>query len=477
MTSWMLNTAIPACGLNKQFYKELIDNDRRKNTTPLHGSNVAREQIPTACKWHISDIYAGENDWQAACEEYKSKLPQLQAMQGQLNTAAAVCAALKLQEELAKLLDKIYAYARLQQDADNTDQKLQALAGEAEGMAAAFSNANAFVEPEMLALGKENCCKCWTKSLHWQNTVFILKIWFVYQTMFCLQIKRLFCASHLATGTAAAAFRALVSADMQFPEITDGQGNKANVSEGCYLLNMTSPDRVLRKNSFTGLMNTYHQYRNTLAATLTGSARTGYFYATVHNYKDTLEAALAEDNIPSSLYDGLIDTVHDNFAPLHEYIQLKKDVLGVDEFHYYDMYMPISTAGDSFACSFPEACAKVEEALAPLGKEYLTALHKGMTEGWIDVYENKGKRSGAYSWGVYGVHPFVLLNYQARYNSISTIAHEMGHAMHSYFSSQAQSYVNSEYTIFCAEVASTTNENLLLEHTLKHATAEQKIYL
>ena len=169
--------------------------------------------------------------------------------------------------------------------------------------------------------------------------------------------------------------------------------------------------------------------------------------------------------------------MHDNFAPLHEYIQLKKDVLGVDEFHYYDMYMPISTAGDSFACSFPEACAKVEEALAPLGEEYLTALHKGMTEGWIDVYENKGKRGGAYSWGSYGVHPFVLLNYQPRYNSISTIAHEMGHAMHSYFSSQAQSYVNSEYTIFCAEVASTTNENLLLEHTLKHATAEQKIYL
>ena len=156
--------------------------------------------------------------------------------------------------------------------------------------------------------------------------------------------EAVFAQSHLATGTAAAAFRALVSADMQFPEITDGQGNKANVSEGCYLLNMTSPDRVLRKNSFTGLMNTYHQYRNTLAATLTGSARTGYFYATVHNYKDTLEAALAEDNIPSSLYDGLIDTVHDNFAPLHEYIQFKKDVLGVDEFHYYDMYMPISTA-------------------------------------------------------------------------------------------------------------------------------------
>lgn len=449
-----------------------------KNTTPLHGSNVAREQIPAACKWQVSDIYAGENDWQAACEEYKSKLPQLQAMQGKLNTAAAVCAALKLQEELAKLLDKIYAYARLQQDADNTDQKLQALAGEAEGMAAAFSNANAFVEPEMLALGKEKLLQMLDEEPALAEYRFYIENMVrLSDHVLSADKEAVFAQSHLATGTAAAAFRALVSADMQFPEITDGQGNKTSVSEGSYLLNMTSSDRVLRKNSFTGLMNTYHQYRNTLAATLTGSARTGYFYATVHNYKDTLEAALAEDNIPSSLYDGLIDTVHDNFAPLHEYIQLKKDVLGVDEFHYYDMYMPISTAGDSFACSFPEACAKVEEALAPLGKEYLTALHKGMTEGWIDVYENKGKRSGAYSWGVYGVHPFVLLNYQPRYNSISTIAHEMGHAMHSYFSSQAQSYVNSEYTIFCAEVASTTNENLLLEHTLKHATAEQKIYL
>ena len=411
-----------------------------KNTTPLHGSNVAREQIPAACKWYVSDIYASEKDWQAACEEYKSKLPQLQAMHGTLNTAAAVCAALKLQEELAKLLDKIYAYARLQQDADNTDQKLQALAGEAEGMAAAFSNANAFVEPEMLALGKEKLLQMLDEEPALAEYRFYIENMVrLSDHVLSADKEAVFAQSHLATGTAAAAFRALVSADMQFPEITDGQGNKANVSEGCYLLNMTSPDRVLRKNSFTGLMNTYHQYRNTLAATLTGSARTGYFYATVHNYKDTLEAALAEDNIPSSLYDGLIDTVHDNFAPLHDYIQLKKDVLGVDEFHYYDMYMPISNAGDSFACSFPEACAKVEEALAPLGKEYLTALHKGMTEGWIDVYENKGKRSGAYSWGVYGVHPFVLLNYQPRYNSISTIAHEMGHAMHSYFSSQAQS--------------------------------------
>ena len=445
---------------------------------PEHGSSVERSAIPAACKWHVQDIYADEAAWRAACDEYKAKLPQLKAMQGTLVTGSAVLAALRLQDALAQLLDKIYAYARLQQDADNTDQHLQALSGEAEGLAASFSNANSFIEPEMLGLGREALEAMLQEEAGLGEYRFYIQN-LLRQSAHILSAEKeaVFAQSHLATGTAAAAFRALVSADMQFPEIVDGNGNKASVSEGNYILNMTSPDRELRKNSFRTLMGTYHKYRNTLATTLTGSARTAYFFANVHNYKDTLEAALSEDNIPTSLYDGLIQTVHDNFAPLHEYIQLKKDVLGVSEFHPYDLYMPLSQAGDSFACSFPEACARVEQALAPLGEEYVSTLHKGLTEGWIDVYENKGKRSGAYSWGVYGVHPFVLLNYQQRYNSISTIAHEMGHAMHSYFSSRAQTYINSEYTIFCAEVASTTNESLLLEYTLQHATDEQKIYL
>ena len=445
---------------------------------PAHGSNIARADIPDSCKWHVQDIYADEASWQAACASFKEKLPQLKAMQGTLTTAPSLLTALKLQDELAQLLDKIYAYARLQQDADNTDQHLQALSGEAEGLAAAFTSANSFIEPELLALGKEKVEALLAQEAGLAEYKFYIEnLLRLSAHVLSADKEAIFAQSHLATGTAAAAFRSLVSADMQFPQVEDSNGEKHNVSEGNYLLNMTSKDRQLRKNSFKGLMGTYHKFRNTLATTLTGSARTAYFYASVHNYKDTLEAALAADNIPTSLYDGLIQTVHDNFTPLHEYIQLKKDVLGVEEFHPYDLYMPLSTAGDSFACIFPEACAKVEEALSPLGKDYIATLHKGLTQGWIDVYENKGKRSGAYSWGVYGVHPFVLLNYQERYNSISTIAHEMGHAMHSYYSSQAQTYMNSEYTIFCAEVASTTNENLLLEYTLQHATNEQKIYL
>ena len=450
-----------------------------KNTTPLHGSNVNRSDIPNTYKWHVNDIYADEAAWSEACTAFKKQLPTLKAMHGTLTNAANLAKALKLQDELSQMLEKIYAYARLQQDADNTDQHLQALAGEAEGLAAAFSSANAFLEPEMLALGNEKVeTMLQSDPALAEYKFYITNLLRISSHILSADKEALFAESRLALSSSATSFRSLVSADMKFPAIVDGEGKETSVSEGNYLLNMTSADRTLRKNSFCGLMGTYHQYRNTLASTLTGNARAAYFNAKVHNYTDTLEAALNEDNIPTSLYEGLIQTVHDNFAPLHEYMQLKKDVLGYDELHPYDIYMPLAkNAADSFACTFPEACARVEAALAPLGEEYVKTLHKGLTEGWIDTYENKGRRSGAYSWGVYGVHPFVLLNYQPRYNSISTIAHEMGHALHSYYSSQSQTYINADYTIFCAEVASTTNENLLLEHTLKQATDEQKIYL
>lgn len=450
-----------------------------KNTTPLHGSNVNRSDIPNTYKWHVNDIYADEAAWSEACTAFKKQLPTLKAMHGTLTNAANLAKALKLQDELSQMLEKIYAYARLQQDADNTDQHLQALAGEAEGLAAAFSSANAFLEPEMLALGNEKVeTMLQSDPALAEYKFYITNLLRISSHILSADKEALFAESRLALSSSATSFRSLVSADMKFPAIVDGEGKETSVSEGNYLLNMTSADRTLRKNSFCGLMGTYHQYRNTLASTLTGNTRAAYFNAKVHNYTDTLEAALNEDNIPTSLYEGLIQTVHDNFAPLHEYMQLKKDVLGYDELHPYDIYMPLAkNAADSFACTFPEACARVEAALAPLGEEYVKTLHKGLTEGWIDTYENKGKRSGAYSWGVYGVHPFVLLNYQPRYNSISTIAHEMGHALHSYYSSQSQTYINADYTIFCAEVASTTNENLLLEHTLKQATDEQKIYL
>ena len=446
--------------------------------TPVHGGNVNRSDIPNECKWQVDHIYATEADWLAACVKFKEQLPQLQALKGQLNSAAQLYKALRLQDDMVIEIDKLYAYARLQQDADSTDQHYQTLSGDAESLSAAFSNANSFIEPEMMALGKEKLDSFFQEEPALEEFRFYIENFMrLSQHILTAEKEELYAKGHLALSASANIFNSLTNADMKFPPVQDGQGKETYVSNGNYMFNLASHDRELRKNSFLALHGTYRNFRNTLASTLTGSARTAYYYAIAHNYPDTLTSSLAEDNIPVSLYDGLIKTVEDNLEPLHEYVQFKKDMLGYQELHQYDLYVSLNNADSSFACSFPEACARVEAALQPLGKEYLEVLHRGLTEGWVDVYENKGKRSGAYSWGVYGVHPYVLLNYQERYFSISTIAHELGHSLHSYFSSLNQKHINSEYTIFCAEVASTTNENLLLEYTLKQANKEQKIFL
>ncbi len=444
---------------------------------PAHGSNVARKEINDIYKWKIEDLYPTKAAWQAAADKLKTQLQKFAGFKGCLGDSAKLLAALQMQAKLSEEISKIYAYARLQLDADNTDPELQAMAGSAESLLAEFNNAVCFVEPEIIALPREFAEGCLADPAFSEFKFYLDNLLRLAPHVLPQAEEALLSQASLATSAPAAIFRSLVSADMEFPPITDSSGNTATVSEGNYLLNMTSPDRTLRQNSFRTLMGTYHKYRNTLANTLTGQCRVSRFYATAHKYEDTLAASLAEDNIPQELYHNLIKTIHDNLQPLHEYMALKKAALKLDELHPYDIYMPLSAAGESFACTFEKACERVTEALAPLGEDYVATLKQAFKSRWIDIYENKGKRSGAYSWGIYGVHPYVLLNYQPRYNSISTIAHEMGHAMHSYLANQSQTYANSDYSIFCAEVASTTNEILLLEHTLATATAEQKIYL
>lgn len=446
--------------------------------TPKHGSSVSRRDIPAAYQWNIIDIYATQADWEKACSGLQELIAALETCQGSLSKEVTLLQALQLRDRLSQEIDKIYAYARLQQDADNGDTQAQALSGKAEGILASYCNAVSFIDSEITALPKETLEQLINNPAFADYDFYLKDLERMRAHVLPGEQEAILAHSQLATGTGATAFRALVSADMEFPVIKDGNGNDATVSEGSYMLNMSSDDRTLRKNSFTGLMNTYHRYRNTLAATLTGTCRSRYFYAAARGYKNSLEASLAEENIPVSLYDGLIDTVHKHLEPLHDYIALKKEFLGYKEFHPYDLYVPLSLEGEkSFSCTFDEACETVKNALQPLGQNYIETLRKGMTEGWIDIYENKGKRSGAYSWGVYGVHPYVLLNFQPRYNSISTLAHELGHSLHSYFSSQAQPYAKCDYTIFCAEVASTTNENLLLEYALTRADKTQKIFL
>ncbi len=445
---------------------------------PLHGSSVNRKDIPQKYKWAVEDIFPDATAWKTACSKFRKELAVLAAGKGTITNASSLLHILKLQERLACDLDKIYAYPRLQLDADNGNSELQNLSGQAETVAAEFSQAAAYIEPEIAALIREKSEDIISEEPELQKYNFYIKNMLrSSEHILTTAQEDILARSRLATGNAVTIFRSLVSADINFPDATDSNGNPHPVSEGVYMLNITSPDRELRRTSFENLMRTYRNYRNTLASTLTAASRSANFYATARKYSSTLEASLDSDNLPTSLYDGLIETIRANLEPLHEYMELKKTVLGLEELQPYDIYVPLTSVGDSFSRSFAEACEMVKQALEPLGQEYAAVLNKAFRERWIDIYENQGKRSGAYSWGVYGVHPFVLLNYQPRYNSISTIAHELGHALHSYFSSRKQNYINSEYTIFCAEVASTTNEIMLMDYAVRHADKNQRIYL
>lgn len=268
-------------------------------------------------------------------------------------------------------------------------------------------------------------------------------------------------------------FTMLNDADIRFGEITDADGETVPLTKGRYVTFLENSDRRVRKEAFTSLYNTYFSQKNTLAATYAASVKSDVFFAKARNYSSARKMALADDNIPLSVYDNLIDTVHQYLPLMHRYVALRKKLLGLDEVHMYDLYAPLVSEAN-VKITFEEAKETVLRALDVLGTTYTDALKMGMESGWIDVYENEGKRGGAYSWGSYGVHPFVLLNHNDTVNSMFTLAHEMGHALHSWFTWQTQPYLYSGHKIFVAEVASTCNEALLMEYLL-NTTKDQNM--
>lgn len=443
----------------------------------IYGSQTDRDKIPAAYTWKIEDIFTTEDDWSCACQELRTQLISLKFGANDLQDTQLLLSLLKKQDQLAQLVEKIYAYARLQQDADNSNAHMQALVGKAESLLAIFNETFSFLEPGILALPAGVQTKLLQDKDFADYHYNLQDLFRKAKHILPSAEEALLSQSQLATSTGASAFRALVSADLKFPPALDQNGQQQPVSEGTYLVHMTSRDRTLRQNAFHALMSTYHDHSNTLAATLTGACRTAYFYATARHYEDVIVSSLDEDNIPKPFYDSLIMTIHEHLPILHDYISFKKKSLQVETLHPYDLYIPISKAADDYHFSFEEASAFITNALEPLGKEYGTILKKAFTSRWIDRYENKGKRSGAYSWSIYGIHPYVLMSYQPNYRSISTIAHELGHSLHSYFTNQTQPFAKSDYTIFCAEIASTTNEILLAEYALKNAPPAQKVFL
>lgn len=438
-----------------------------------------RKEIPNQYKWHLEDIYASNELWQKDFEQLKISLLPIEKFSGKLaHSPQDLLACLKARDEIGILSGKLYAFARMHRDENTADGKYQGMTSQVESVLSEAGAVTAFIEPEILAIPDT------TLSKFRQQEQGLSEYNFYFDNL-SRQKEHVLSPAEEAilsrvsevTQSSENTFNMLAHADMEFPQTMDENGQLVHLSEGRYSLFIRSSNREVRQQAFTHLFATYNKYRNTFASTLSGNVKKNLFYAKTRHYQSTLESSLKGDNVPTEVYDNLITTVHNNLTPLHRYVALKKKALSLDEIHMYDLYTPL--VGDvKFPVPYEEGLKLVRNGLDPLGTEYADVLDKGLTSGWIDVYENKGKQTGAYSWGNYGTHPFVLLNYNDRYDSVSTLAHEMGHAIHSYYSQKHQPYPTSSYTTFCAEVASTTNEILLLEHMLKITTDKKiKLYL
>jgi len=435
-----------------------------------------REDISVQYKWKLGDIYPSEEQWEDEVRQVRQLIEDLQRLQGTLTEGAGPFKqCIQTVETARQLASRVYSYAMMRSDENTADSEYQAMIDKARGLYVALQGAASFIGPEILAmppgqldqyLDQDDELKVYR---HYLDEILRQK-----EHLLSPDKERLLAeAGDMAQG-ASNAFTMLNNADLKFCTIKDENGKEVEVTKGRYVRFQQSKDRRVRHDSFKALYGSYWDHKNTLAATLAGSVKKDLYFSRARRYQSSLEAALDADNIDTSVYDNLISAVADNLESMHRYIALRKRTLGVDELHMYDLYVPITPEVD-IDIPYPEATDAVTRAVAPLGRDYQDQVRNAFASRWVDVYETQGKRSGAYSNGsTYGAHPFILLNYQGSMNDMFTVAHEMGHAMHSLLSSKNQPYVYSNYSIFVAEVASTVNEGLLFAYLLEKTTDKQK---
>ncbi len=434
------------------------------------------EVAPEHC-WNLNDMFADQQAWDKAYDELKAMLPEADKLKGKLNTAQAVKEAFELEDRVSMQIERLYVYAHMHQDEDTTNPTYQALTQKAKKLSVDVSQALSFVTPEILSLSDEELEQL-LEAPELQAYRFTLQEMKREKAHILTEAEEALLAQ---VGNLSQApqtiFGMLNNADLKFPSIIDENGNEVELTHGRYVQFLESPHREVRERAFKAMYSTYARQKNTIAATLTANVNKNMFYSRVRKYPSVLEMSLYGDNIPKDVYTNLIDTIHESLPIMHRYMELRKKLLGVDELHMYDLFAPL-VEEFNMDITYEQAKQIVADGLKPLGEDYLNSLNKGYNEGWIDVYENEGKRTGAYSWGAYGTHPYVLLNHKDNLNSMFTLAHEMGHALHSYYSDNALSYRDAQYTIFLAEVASTTNEALLMDYLLKKSTdPKEKMYL
>ncbi|MEZ4357505.1 MAG: oligoendopeptidase F [Eubacteriales bacterium] len=430
---------------------------------------VMRKDVDKKYKWSLEDIYPSVDKFKSDLELLKNSIPSVGKLKDtMLNSANDLLAALSKIDELSLLAERLYTYSKMKRDEDNTDPKFQALTDQAYSTYVKLSGAASFINPTLLSADEKLLLSYLEENseLKEKHDFYILDL--IRRKKHVLSDKEELLLSKSADFSSGARdiFTMLNNADLSFGSITDDKGEEIELTHGRFITLMHSSNRFIRKNTFETYYKTFEKFKNTLATTYATSVKKDVFYAQAKNFNSAIERSLFSDNVPVSLYDRLISIIHKNLPAMYKYISLRKEILSVPALHMYDVYAPlVKTPETKF--SYEQSCKMVVEGLSILGDEYLSTLNGAFKEGWIDVVETKGKTSGAYSWGVYGVHPFVLLNHRDDLDSVFTIAHEMGHAMHSFYSNKTQAYPKSGYTIFVAEVASTVNEILLTLHLLK----------
>ncbi|MBO4749195.1 MAG: oligoendopeptidase F [Lachnospiraceae bacterium] len=440
---------------------------------------LKREEVAVENTWKVEDMYATAQDWEKDLEEIAALTDQIVALEGKLSESAAnLKKCLELDAACGQKLELAYNYAQRLFDQDQKNTKHQAMTAKVMNLYAEASGKTAFVQPEIIALSDEQMDAFYQAEPGLE--LYRIEIDEIRRRKaHCLsaEMEKLIAQTMEMGQVPEDTFSILNNADFVFPEMQDDKGETVRITHGRYGTLMECADRRVRKEAFEKMYSVFKQFNNTLASLYNGQVKMLIFNARARKYANTLEAAVDRNNVSPQVYMNLVNTINDNLELLHRYVRLRKKCLGVDELHMYDIYVPM-IEGVAKVVPYEEAKATVLKALEPLGEDYLAKLREGFANRWIDVYENEGKRSGAYSAGAYGTHPYVLLNHNDTLDSMFTLAHEMGHALHSCYSNENQPYIYADYKIFVAEVASTTNEILLLEYLLKNTTdKKERAYL
>lgn len=444
----------------------------------MNESYEKRSDVPKEYTWAVEDLYASDEDWKKDLEKIKGMIPRIEAFQGKLGASADnLLDFLKLQDEITVLIDRFANYSMRKADEDTKNTTYQGFKDQTTGVYVSIFSALSFAEPEILEIPDAVLNEFYEKQpgLN-QYRRFLNDILRKKEHILSDAEEKILAAAGDLAQSPDDIFSLLNDADMTYESVTDIEGNRFPVTHASFIPLMQNYDRNVRKDAFESLYKTYAEHKNTSAAILSAQMKQLNFFSRMRKYNSPLEAALDANNVAPQVYNNLIETVHENMDSMYKYVRLRKKLLKVDALHMYDLYVPI-VANAERSIPFTEAKENIREALSVLGDDYVALLDEGFQNRWIDIYENEGKHSGAYSSGCY-VHPYVLLNYKNNLDSEFTTAHEMGHALHSYLSNKNQPVVNAEYVIFVAEVASTCNEALLMQYLLKKTTdKKERAYL